>query len=142
MDNPGTEITVATLDDLADIQHLDIQLPDKVLTMAIQEQQVYVLKTPWTPVGVCCFSIFQQEPFLNVFYVDQEYRKQGCDKVLLAFWENEMKEQGYESVLVSTLGNDAAKYFYEKLGYQYVGFVQAKTRDAEELMYRKYLSAQ
>ena len=63
-----------------------------------------------------------------------------CDKERLAFWENAMKEQGYESVLVSTLGDDTAKYFYEKLGYQYAGFGQVKTRDSEDLMHRKYLS--
>ena len=77
---------------------------------------------------------------MSAFYVDQDYCKQGRDKELLAFWENAMKEQGYESVLVS-VSDDVTKYFYEKLGYQYVGFVQAKTRDAEELMYRKYFSA-
>ena len=140
IDDPGVEIAVATPDDIADIQHLGIQLSDKDLASAVQEQQVYVLKTPWAVVGVCCFSIFQQEPYLNAFSVDQDYRKQGCDKELIAFWENAMKEQGYESVLVSTPGDDTGKYFYEKLGYQYVGFVQTRTRDAEELMYRKYLT--
>ena len=140
IDNPNAEICVATVDDIADILHLDVQLSEKVLTMAVQEQQVYVLKTPWGLVGVCCFSIFQQEPYLSAFFVDQDYCKQGRDKELLAFWENSMKEQGYESVLVS-VSDDVTKYFYEKLGYQYVGFVQAKTRDAEELMYRKFLSA-
>lgn len=141
IDNPGAEIAVATLDDIADIQNLDVQLSDKVLTMAIQEQQVYVLKAPWAVVGVCCFSFFQHEPYLNTFCVDQDYRKQGCDKELLAFWENTMKEKGYESVLLSAPSQDTAKYFYEKLGYQYVGSVQAKTRDSEVLLYRKYLSA-
>ena len=140
VNNPGAEIAVATSDNLVEIQHLDIQLSDKELNMAIQEQQVYVLKAPWAIVGVCCFSIFQQEPYLNAFYVDQDYRKQGCDKELITFWENAMKEQGYESVLVSTFGDDTGKYFYEKLGYQYVGFVQARTRDAEDLMYRKHFS--
>lgn len=140
IDNPGAEIAVATLDDMADIQHLDAQFSDKALTMDIQEQHVYVLKSPWAVVGVCYFSIFQYEPHLHTFFVDQDYRNQGCDKELLAFWENAMKEQGYESVLVSTPGNDTIKYFYEKLGYQYVGSVQTQTRDGEVLMYRKYLS--
>ena len=138
--NPNTEVVVATSDDVTDILHLDVPLSDKKLASAVQEQQVYVLKTPWAVVGVCCFSIFQQEPYLNAFYVDKDYRKQGCDKELIAFWENAMKEQGYDSVLVSTSGDDTCKYFYEKLGYQYVGFVQTRTRDSEELMYRKYLS--
>ena len=140
INNQNAEIAVATPDDIANIQHLDITLSDKELTLAVQEHQVYVLKTPWAVVGVCCFNIFQQEPYLNAFYIDKEYRKQGCDKELIAFWENAMKEHGYESVLVSTSGDDTGKYFYEKLGYQYVGFVQARTRDAEELVYRKYLS--
>lgn len=142
IDNPGAEIAVATLDDIANIQNLDVQLSDKVLTMAIQEQQVYILKAPWAVVGVCCFSIFQNEPYLNSFYVDQDYRKQGCDKELLAFWEDTMKEQGYESVLLSTPSDDTAKYFYEKLGYQFAGSVQAQTRDSEVLMYRKYFNEQ
>lgn len=141
LDNPSAEITVATLDDMADILHLDVQLPDKALASAIQEQQVYVLKTSWSLVGVCYFGIFQQEPFLNTLFVDQDYRKQGYDKELLAFWEATMKEQGYGSVLVATSGNETTKYLFEKLGYQYVGFVQSKTRDSEELMYRKYLIA-
>lgn len=138
LNNPSAEIAVATLDDIADIQHLDVQLSDKALTMAIQEQQVYVLKAPWAVVGVCYFSIFQHEPYLNTFYVDQDYRKQGCDKELIAFWEDSMKEQGHESVLISTPSDDTTKYFYEKLGYQYVGSVQAQTRDSEVLIYRKH----
>ena len=142
LDNPSAEIAVATLEDIADIQHLDVQLSDKALTMSIQEQQVYVLKAPWAVVGVCGFSIFQHEPYLNTFYVDQDYRKQGCDKELLAFWEDTMKEQGYESVLLSTPSDDTAKYFYEKLGYQFVGSIQAQTRDSEVLMYRKYFNEQ
>ena len=142
IDNPGAEITVATPDDITDIQHLDIQLSDKALNMAIQEQQVYVLNTPWAVVGVCCFSIFQDEPYLNTFYVDQDYRKQGCDKELLTFWETTMKNQGYQSVLISTPSDNNDKYFYEKLGYQFVGSVQAQTRDSEVLMYRKYFQEQ
>ena len=141
IDHPDVEIAIATTEDIADIQALDIQLSDKELAIAIQEQQVYILKAPWGVLGVCCFGIFQREPYLHTFYVDQDCRKQGYDKELLAFWENTMKEHGYQSVLVSTSGDDTAKYFYEKLGYQYVGFVQVITRDAEELMYRKYFSA-
>lgn len=140
IDNPSVEISVATCDDIASIQHLDLQLPEKALTTAIQQQQVYVLKTPWALVGVCCFSIVWQEPYLNTLFVDQEYRKQGYDKEFISFWENAMKGHGYDSVLVSTPSDDTTKYFYEKLGYQYVGFVQTKTRTNEELMYRKYLS--
>ena len=140
MDNPGAEIAVAATDDIPEILHLDIPVSDKELSTAIKEQHVYVLKAPWALVGVCCFSFFRHEPFLKAFYVDHDYRKQGCDKELLEFWENAMKEQGCESVLIVISGDSTDKYFFEKCGYQYVGFVQVKTRDAEELMYRKYLS--
>ena len=142
IDNPSAEIVVATSDDIADIQHLDIRLSDKELNKAVQEQQVFVLKAPWAVVGVCCFSVFHCEPYLNTFFVDQDYRKQGCDKELIAFWENAMKAQGFESVLISTPSDDTSKYFYEKLGYQFVGSVQAQTRDNEVLMYRKYFHEQ
>jgi transcriptional regulator with XRE-family HTH domain/transposase-like protein len=142
MDNPGAEIAAATLDDITNIQNLNVHLSEKALIAAIQEQQVYVIKLPWVLVGVCFFCTFQQEPFLTAMYVDPDYCKQGYYKNLVTFWENAMQEQGYESVLVTTPESSNAKYFFEKIGYQYVGFVQTKTRDGEELMYRKYLTAQ
>lgn len=140
MDNPEAKIAAATVDDLDAIKNLGISLSDASLELAIQQERIYVLKTPWTLLGVCGFSVFQNEPYLHSFFIDQNHCKQGHDKELLEFWENAMRNLGYESVIVSTQGDGVSKYFYEKLGYRYVGFVQAKTCDCEILVYRKHFA--
>jgi ribosomal protein S18 acetylase RimI-like enzyme len=57
-------------------------------------------------------------PFMNMLYINENYRNKGIGKKLVRFWENEMKSKGYELVMTSTLSDEQAQHFYRKLGYK------------------------
>ena len=57
-------------------------------------------------------------PFMNMLYLNENYRSKGIGKELVGFWETEMKGKGYELVMTSTLSNEQAQHFYRKLGYK------------------------
>lgn len=60
-------------------------------------------------------------PFMNMLYLNENHRKRGIGKKLVKFWEAEMKKKGYELVMTSTLSNEQAQHFYRKLGYKDAG---------------------
>ena len=60
-------------------------------------------------------------PFLNLLFVQKEYRGQGWGKRLLRRWEEEMKQQGFSVLLTSTQAREQSQHFYRHLGYRDVG---------------------
>ena len=43
--------------------------------------------------------------------------KQGCGRMLMEHWEEDMKSLGYQMVMTSTQIDEDAQHFYRKLGY-------------------------
>ena len=70
-------------------------------------------------IGWLRYSYFwDNTPFMNMLYINENYRNNGIGKELVLFWENEMKKKGYELLMTSTLSNEEAQNFYRKLGYK------------------------
>ena len=70
-------------------------------------------------IGWLRYSYFwDNTPFMNMLYINENYRNKGIGKELVMFWETEMKGRGYELIMTSTLSNEAAQHFYRKLGYK------------------------
>ena len=70
-------------------------------------------------IGWLRYSYFwDNTPFMNMLYINENYRNNGIGKELVLFWENEMKKKGYEFLMTSTLSNEEAQHFYRKLGYK------------------------
>lgn len=70
-------------------------------------------------IGWLRYSYFwDNTPFMNMLYINENYRNNGIGKELVLFWENEMKKKDYELLMTSTLSNEEAQYFYRKLGYK------------------------
>lgn len=70
-------------------------------------------------IGWLRYSYFwDNTPFMNMLYINENYRNNGIGKELVLFWENEMKKKGYELLMTSTLSNEEAQHFYRKLGYK------------------------
>ena len=65
-----------------------------------------------------CSCFWDNTPFMNMLYINENYRNKGIGKELVMFWETEMKGRGYELIMTSTLSNEAAQHFYRKLGYK------------------------
>ena len=73
-------------------------------------------------IGWLRYSYFwDNTPFMNMLYINENYRNNGIGKELVLFWENEMKKKDYELLMTSTLSNEEAQYFYRKLGYKDAG---------------------
>ena len=60
-------------------------------------------------------------PFLNLLFVQKEYRGQGWGNLLLRRWEEEMKRQGFSVLLTSTQAQEQSQHFYRHFGYRDVG---------------------
>ncbi|MEO3946078.1 GNAT family N-acetyltransferase [Gorillibacterium sp. CAU 1737] len=60
-------------------------------------------------------------PFMNLLWLDEEYRGQGFGRDLVLHWEEEMKQAGHVRVMTSTQADEGAQHFYRKLGYRDAG---------------------
>lgn len=76
-------------------------------------------------------------PFMNMLYLDENYRHKGIGKNLVTFWENEMKHNGYDLVMTSTLSNESAQHFYRNLGYKDAGSLLIENEPLEIIFTKK-----
>ncbi|MFW5865387.1 MAG: GNAT family N-acetyltransferase [Candidatus Izemoplasmataceae bacterium] len=134
------QIKLALNGDADNISKYDRHIDSNKLEDAIKNQFVYVLNDASKIVGVLRYSYFWQSiPFLDLINIDITYQKQGYGKSMMDYWEKAMKKLGYNAVMLSTQEDENAQYFYEKLGYKYVGKFLPPHQDAYELMYSKEL---
>ena len=91
------------------------------------------------PAGWLRFGYFwDNTPFLNMMWLDEEYRRKGEGRRLLLFWEEEMRRAGHRSVLTSTQADEDAQHFYRRLGYREAGCLLLPDQ-ALEMLFRKEL---
>lgn len=132
------QIKLAMNGDTDRISQYDRHIDSNKLEDAIKNRFVYVLKDASRIVGVLRYSYFWQSiPFLDLIHIDITYRKKGYGKSMMDYWERKMKKMGYDAVMLSTQEDEKAHYFYEKLGYKYVGKFLPPHQDVYELMYSK-----
>jgi len=62
-----------------------------------------------------CF--WDEIPFMNLLWVQEEWRGRGFGARLVAFWEDELRKAGYAEVMTSTLSSERAQRLYRRLGY-------------------------
>ncbi|MNJ62397.1 Acetyltransferase (GNAT) family protein [compost metagenome] len=60
-------------------------------------------------------------PFMNMLWIDEEYRGQGNGKKVVLYWEELMRSKGFSAVMTSTQSNEDAQHFYRRLGYKDAG---------------------
>lgn len=130
-------VEVAKAHDIAEIMKYDRHIPQEKLEKCISDGQIYVLRDD-SVVGILRFSYFWQTiPFLDLIYLDENFRRKGFGTAMMQKWENFMKQNGYEYVMTSTQADEDAWRFYEKIGYCKVGGFFPPEQDAEELIYLK-----
>ena len=143
-------IELAQSKDKQKIEKLDLHIHATRLGECILNGQVYVLKDDSIEnggqrnrlkdpvVGVLLYSLFWQSiPFLDLLYIDEEYRGKGFGSQMIGEWEQSMKTRGYKYVMTSTQADEDAWKFYEKLGYRKVGGFFPPEQEAEEWLYTK-----
>src|SRR5262249_18023991 len=60
-------------------------------------------------------------PFMNLIYIEEDYRRKGFGTRLIEFWEDEMRKKEYNKVMTSTMSNEQAQHFYRRQGYRDCG---------------------
>lgn len=89
-------------------------------------------------IGWLRYSYFwDNTPFMNMLYLDENYRSKGIGKELVGFWEREIEREGYDLVMTSTLSNEQAQHFYRKLGYKDSGSLLLENEPLEIIFTKK-----
>ena len=89
-------------------------------------------------IGWLRYSYFwDNTPFMNMLYIDENYRGMGIGKELVGFWEKQMKSKRYNLVMTSTLSNEQAQHFYRKLGYRDSGSLLLEDEPLEIIFTKK-----
>ena len=116
------EIRYIHLDDKEFWFSLDKHLSEQEFNNKVRDNRGYVLLDDNKPVGLLRYNLFwDNTPFCNLIYINNECRGKGFGKLLIEYWENDMKSQGYGMLLTSTQVDERAQHFYRKLGYKDCG---------------------
>lgn len=101
---------------------LDKHLSEQEFNNKVRDNRGYVLLDDNKPVGLLRYNLFwDNTPFCNLIYINNECQGKGFGKLLIEYWENDMKSQGYGMLLTSTQVDESAQHFYRKLGYKDCG---------------------
>ncbi len=117
------EIQYASELDFQFILDNDRPVSKQLIKNKLKEKEIIIEKDQDNKIiGWLRYSYFwDNTPFMNMLYINQNYRNKGIGKKLVEFWETEMKSKGYELVMTSTLSNEQAQHFYRKLRYKDAG---------------------
>lgn len=98
----------------------DRHVSKQLVKNKLKEKEIIIAKDKDNKIiGWLRYSYFwDNTPFMNMLYLNENNRNKGIGKNLVRFWEAEMKSRGYELVMTSTLSNEQAQHFYRKLGYK------------------------
>ena len=90
-------------------------------------------------VGFLRYNYFwDDEPFMNLLWVEEDLRSRGFGTQLISLWEKEMQKLGYGSVLTSTLStNGGAQRLYRRLGYEDSGCLLMPGEPLEILLLKR-----
>ena len=113
------EIKLATSQDYTYLVHKDHHVQPEVITKKIEDAEIIVVLDNEQNIGWLRFNYFWDEiPFMNMLWIEEDYRKKGIGTRLVNFWEIEMQKRGNNQVMTSTLSDETAQHFYRKLEYQ------------------------
>ncbi len=117
------EIEYASELDFQFILDNDRHVWKQLIKNKLKEKEIIIEKDQDNKIiGWLRYSYFwDNTPFMNMLYINENYRNKGIGKKLVEFWETEMKSKGYELVMTSTLSNEQAQHFYRKLRYKDAG---------------------
>ncbi|KEI83768.1 GNAT family N-acetyltransferase [Clostridium botulinum] len=117
------EIEYASELDFQFILDNDRHVSKQLIKNKLKEKEIIIEKDQDNKIiGWLRYSYFwDNTSFMNMLYINENYRNKGIGKKLVEFWETEMKSKGYELVMTSTLSNEQAQHFYRKLRYKDAG---------------------
>lgn len=131
-------VEIATELDYTYIVERDRHIPESLVKAKIHAQEIYIITDSGSNIGWMRFGYFWDNiPFMNMLWVDEEYRGQGVGKDTVIHWEQNMRQRGFELVMTSTQSNEDAQHFYRKLGYCDAGCLILDTQPLEVILTKK-----
>ena len=113
---------------------------ESLILTKIRENEIYIMRNQdESKIGWMRYGYFwDNTPFMNMIWVDEQYRGKGVGKQVVLFWEDEMKQKGFKMVMTSTLANEEAQNFYRKLGYRDAGCLLLENEPLEIILTKTY----
>lgn len=117
----------------------DKHISKELLNTKIKTKEIIIVRNNDNKnIGWLRYGYFwDNTPFMNMLYIDENYRNNGIGKDLINFWENEMKNKGYKLVMTSTLSNENSQHFYRKLEYKDAGSLLLEDEPLEIIFTKK-----
>ncbi|NOU70408.1 GNAT family N-acetyltransferase [Paenibacillus sp. LMG 31458] len=133
------KIVIATDSDYEYIRDHDHHILQSLILPKIYGHEIYLLRNEEDiNIGWMRFGYFwDNTPFMNMIWVDEQYRSKGVGKQVVLFWEDEMQKKGFKLVMTSTLANENAQHFYRSLGYQDAGCLILENEPLEIILTKK-----
>jgi ribosomal protein S18 acetylase RimI-like enzyme len=118
----------------------DKHLPHEDQAQVVSLGRVMVADVGGVAVGLLRWGLlWDQVPFMNLLWVDPEWRGQGIGTTLVEAWESSQLASGHELVLTSTMSNETSQDLFRRLGYVDCGALLLPDEPAE-LFLRKALA--
>lgn len=132
------KIELAIENDYKYIVERDRHIPESLVRTKIKEKEIFILKDSNKRIGWMRYSYFWDNvPFMNMIWIDEEYRGKGIGKKIVLYWEELMSQRGFNLVMTSTQSDEEAQHFYRKLRYRDAGCLLLETQPLEILMTKK-----
>lgn len=130
------KIEFAAESDYDYIVERDHHILESLIMTKIKQNEIYIIHNQQNMnIGWMRYGYFwDNTPFMNMIWVDEQYRGDGVGRQVVLFWENHMKQKGCKMVMTSTLANEAAQHFYRKLGYKDAGCLMLENEPLEIIL--------
>lgn len=129
------KIELATEQDYKYIVERDRHIPETLVRTKIREKEIFIIKDSEKEIGWMRYGYFWDNiPFMNMLWIDEEYRGRGIGKEMVLYWEEIMRERGFELIMTSTQSNEEAQHFYRKIGYRDAGCLLLETQPLEVIL--------
>ena len=134
------KIRFATSQDYDYLVHNDRHIKPEVVEKKIEDAEIIVVLDNEQNIGWLRFNYFWDEiPFMNMLWIEEDYRRKGIGTRLVNFWEIEMQQRDNNQVMTSTLSDETAQHFYRRLQYQDCGSLMLPD-EASEIFFLKSLN--
>ncbi len=127
-------INYAEIDDLEYLVNHDSHVTKEMLEKKIKREEIIIVRVDGKLAGWLRYNYFWDNiPFMNLLYIDKNFREKGLGSKLVHYWEKAMKEKGYKMVMTSTMSNEQAQFFYRKQKYKDAGCLLLENEPLEIL---------
>lgn len=113
----------------------DKHIHKSLIRTKINQNAILIIRDGDQAIGWMRYGFFwDNTPFMNMIWIDEEYRGAGIGKKVVQYWEALMSQKGCELVMTSTQSNEAAQHFYRKLGYRDAGCLLLENEPLEIIL--------